>query len=236
MLNNSVSQKTALLIFARSATAEAVAKPLSPCQKKRETAALYDKLNGRTRAIAQKTGLPVLLIDENQQQGDTFGVRFANAFQKVYDLGYENLIAIGNDSPQLTASLLIRAANALQKGQMPIGPSCDGGFYLLGLSAKDFDYNTFTSFSWQESSLYKEWLSFASERKLEACSLKPLHDIDSAADIRAHAAHWLLYIPSLRDFFVFFIKSCSGFFEQRLLFYKVFIQQGFNKGSPVSIS
>lgn len=232
-MNNATSSKTALLIFARSAQAESAQKVLSPCQKQKDAALFFDKLNQRTLSLAKKTGLPVVLIDEHEQVGNTFGHRFAHAVQKVFNLGYNNVITLGNDSPTLTSSTILKAAKALQKGQMPIGPSCDGGFYLLGLSQDNFDFNRFVQFSWQTPKLYHEWLCFASEQKLLAVPLRPLHDIDRLADISAMASVLLFRIPSLNEVLGVFLTRIQPF--PSLSFFRPFqfIQQTFNKGSPV---
>lgn len=232
-MNYNQKKQTALLIFARSAEAESAEKVLSPCQKQKEAALFFDKLNQRIAGVAQKTGLPLVVVDEYEQVGDTFGHRFAHAVKKVFDLGYNNVITVGNDSPQLKASHILKAEKALQKGQMPIGPSCDGGFYLLGLSKENYDFLRFVQFSWQTPKLYNEWLCFAAEKQLSAVSLRPLRDIDKLADISAMASVLLFQLPSLKGvlqaflirFQTFSVSSFSRTFQ--------FIQKTFNKGSPV---
>lgn len=232
-MNQANQFKTAILIFACSAEAESADKVLSPCQKQKEVALLFEKLNRRITSVAQKTGLPVILVDEQDQTGNTFGHRFAHAAQKVFTLGYKNVITLGNDSPKLTTSLILKAEKALQNGQMPIGPSCDGGFYLLGLSQDNFDFNRFVQFSWQTPKLYHEWLCFASEQKLLAVPLRPLHDIDKLTDISAMASVLLFRLPSLKEVLGVFMTSIQPFSTLTFSRPFQFIQQTFNKGSPV---
>lgn len=226
-------QQTAILIFARSAQAESAEKRLSPCQKQKEAALLFEKLNRRVTSVVQKTGLPVVLVDEQAQKGDTFGYRFAHAVQKVFDLGYNNVITLGNDSPKLTTSLILKAEKALQNGGMPIGPSCDGGFYLLGLSQDNFDFNRFVQFSWQTPKLYNEWLCFAIAQKLLVVPLKPLQDIDKLTDISKMASVWLFRLPSLKEVLSIFLIRIQPFSKPSFSRPTQFIQETFNKGSPV---
>jgi len=61
------------------------------------------------------------------------GSRLATVFEALY-AKFDGVVFIGADSPQLTTSLLTRAADTLvnQEKDFVIGPATDGGYYLLG--------------------------------------------------------------------------------------------------------
>ncbi len=92
-----------------------------------------------TLAKIKRSGLPVIFSDESNQSGNSLGWKLANSFQQAYHEGFENVIAVGDDTPGLQTSHLLEAARSLESGQMVLGPSEDGGLYLLGLRKAHFN-------------------------------------------------------------------------------------------------
>src|SRR5215213_2317359 len=68
------------------------------------------------------------------QRGDGFGERLYHAAEDLLALGYQSLCLIDSDSPTLPRSLLAEAVRALARtgDRVVIGPSDDGGYYLIG--------------------------------------------------------------------------------------------------------
>ena len=97
--------------------------------------------SGRTRLPA---GSRVL-----RQRGRGFGERLENAFADVRGLGFELIVAVGIDSPGLTAQHLRRAFDHLAQGRAVLGPAADGGVYLLG--ARGDVGSWFRDVRWQTS-------------------------------------------------------------------------------------
>lgn len=144
---------TALLLFLRNEQDEARYKPLAGSQK--GSAALFRQFNRYAIKQARRTGLPLFVIQGDQQVGATFGERLANAYQSVFELGYERVIAIGNDCPELSTGLLLQAAGALAQHGLVLGPTQDGGAYLIGLQRSDFDHAAFANLPWQTDTVYE---------------------------------------------------------------------------------
>ena len=71
-----------------------------------------------------------------EQQGTSFEERFVGALAEAASRGFERLVVVGTDTPGLTRDDLVRAF-ASPPGELTIGPSTDGGFYLLGIDAAD---------------------------------------------------------------------------------------------------
>ncbi|WP_299779678.1 DUF2064 domain-containing protein [uncultured Formosa sp.] len=97
-----------------------------------------------------------ILFTEQQQQGETFGQRFTHAIASVFKMGYDNVITIGNDTPQLMPQHIKEAHLRLQQQQVTIGPSIDGGFYLLALSKHQFNAKVFEAFDWQTNKVFRQ--------------------------------------------------------------------------------
>lgn len=64
------------------------------------------------------------------QHGENIGERMNNAMATVFAAGYQEVVLTGSDLPELTAQT-IRRAFAVMK-EIVIGPSADGGYYLIG--------------------------------------------------------------------------------------------------------
>lgn len=172
------NNKTVLFVFALSAALEADRKPVFGNHKKNTNQQFFKLLNTQTKRIAQESGVAVVWIDETKQQGATFAERYANAFQQLFDQGYENVVSIGNDSPELTATHISKAIKALAEKDLVFGPSEDGGVYLLGYSKNAFDKKNFEKFSWLTSTLSAEIGQIAQKNDLKLEVLETLADID----------------------------------------------------------
>ncbi|MEC3906825.1 DUF2064 domain-containing protein [Tamlana sp. 2201CG12-4] len=169
--------KTAILIFAYSAEKEATLKPFQHSKR------VFDALNVQTQDIAKKSGFPYVVFSEKQQKGNSFGERFTHAIQSVYNKGYDTVITIGNDTPHLTTNHILKTAHHLQNHDMVLGPSIDGGFYIMGLKKSQFNTKTFLELPWQTSQLNRSISQLHTSKKLKAYYLEVLSDIDSASDI-----------------------------------------------------
>lgn len=98
------------------------------------------------------------------------------------------VLLIGTDCPSLTPQLLRAAAEALVDYDAVLGPSTDGGYYLLGLRALRAE--VFEGIPWSTASVAEDTRRVLAEADLSTWELPPLSDIDTAGDWEAHlAAH-----------------------------------------------
>ncbi|MEA1786434.1 DUF2064 domain-containing protein [Arenibacter sp. GZD96] len=178
---------TALLVFSLSAQKEAKRKALFGSGKQAATQDFFNILIKQTADIALKSGVDVVWIDEKKQRGHTFGERFANAFQELYDQGYTKVVSIGNDCPLLTTDLLRTAIDKLQEHKVVVGPSTDGGVYLIGVQKASFTKNTFSALPWLQDTLFQHLAENALGNTDTIALLQPLADIDTAKDMLTFA-------------------------------------------------
>ena len=173
------SNKTVLFVFSLSAKKEAERKPLFGAHKKNISEHFFKIQNQKTLAIAKESGIDVIWLDEKQQVGNTFSQRFSNAFKSLFKQGYEKVISIGNDTPNLTTNHIKKAIHLLTQQQMVYGPSKDGGVYLLGYTRTAFNAKSFQNVSWLTHKVSKELSSFATKNEISFSTLEPLLDIDT---------------------------------------------------------
>lgn len=195
-----------------------------------------EALTTHTIKTVQRTGYPYFLITEKEQRGGSFGARFCNAVQEVFNKGFDALIIIGNDSPGLSCSHLLRAAEALQKGKLALGPSADGGFYLMGLQKCWFDRGVFESLPWQMANLTSAIKEVLIPQTGDLCLLPALADLDQASDLKRLLRNFQ-NIPSGIIKLIQELLAHSNHYwdERRFRVNAVLIASHYNKGSPESM-
>jgi glycosyltransferase A (GT-A) superfamily protein (DUF2064 family) len=221
--------KTAILIFANSAEKEIVSKPFS-------SSSLFEVLNLQTIKIVKKTGLPYFHFNEDQQTGNNFGERFTNAIQSVYNSGYDTVISIGNDTPHLTTKHILKASEKLKTHQAVLGPSLDGGFYLIGLKQQQFNKDAFIKLPWQNSSLNKTISKTLGFKNNQIHYLEVLTDIDNASDIELILNSFKTISSKIKSILILFFPSLSQTDSYFNIGFKNFtLTKRRNKGSPAML-
>ncbi|MCG2460947.1 DUF2064 domain-containing protein [Flavobacteriaceae bacterium F89] len=228
MLSNKL-HNTAILVFANSPDEELKHKPIA------KDGMLFEELTQRSLSIVKQTKLPYFHITERQQQGNSFGERFVNAVQLVFDHGFDNIITIGNDTPLLKISHLVEAHRALQTQKTVLGPSADGGFYLLGIHSSQFDPVAFKNLPWQTSILTHKLLQLPYISDHGTVHLPTLFDLDNDSDLKLLVRFTRHICLNLRKIILFLISPAKRHdLNYKLYFVKASTEQIlFNKGSPV---
>ena len=119
------------------------------------------------------------------QRDGSFGERLAGAVEDLFAVGYGSVCVIDSDSPTLPAASLAAAVRALdQPGDRAVlGPSEDGGYYLLGV--KRVHHRLFEDIAWSTEHVARETLERAAEIGLETVQLPAWYDVDDAATLHA---------------------------------------------------
>jgi rSAM/selenodomain-associated transferase 1 len=115
-----------------------------------------------------------------QASGD-LGARLSSTTQAV-ERG-RGWIAIGGDCPALTSALILQAAAIVELGEIAIGPTLDGGYYLLGGRTPLPDL--FTAMPWSTDRLLHETRARLARVGIGWRELGALRDVDTADDARA---------------------------------------------------
>ncbi len=223
-----VQHNTAILIFAHSAAQEFERKPFA------KNTVLFEALNKETLTKVKKTGLPYFHFTEKEQFGDTFGERFVNAIQEVYEKGYKNVITIGNDSPQLKTSHLLEANKQLELGKTVLGPTFDGGFYLMGLQKSTFDASLFERLPWQRFGLFNRISQLFENSNSNLFRLPVFEDIDTEKDAVKLLSFFKSISITILDILRALEEKVLSLFRMRIFtYFELFTSLLFNKGSPL---
>ena len=118
------------------------------------------------------------------QKGNDLGERMSNAFQDGFKDGYENIVLIGSDLPNISADIIHDGFKALNDNEVAFGPAEDGGYYLIGMSK--FQNCIFEDKAWSTSNLLEETLSELKQKKIKVSLIETLNDIDTFEDLETY--------------------------------------------------
>ncbi len=115
------------------------------------------------------------------QSGAELGQRMQHAFTALFQAGYERVIIIGSDCLELTAEIIQKGFLQLEEKDVVIGPSLDGGYYLLGM--KHLRPALFQGKTWSSASVLADTIADCLEHTLSHSLLPQLNDIDEEKDV-----------------------------------------------------
>ncbi len=184
--------KTAIILFADLPEFEARAKSFSGFSSQKVTRKISSVLTQHFYQLAKQTTATTFLVDTFHQNGNGFGERIANAFADIYAKGFENVICIGNDCPALSLSQLQDAISQTEKGKVVLGPSQDGGAYLIGIPKNKFDKNGFSAIKWQTKQAFRNLIGLFKALNSSVFKSPVLKDIDSEKDLYSYFKENLL--------------------------------------------
>ncbi|RJR33211.1 MAG: glycosyltransferase [Deltaproteobacteria bacterium] len=123
------------------------------------------------------------------QEGAGLSERLVRAFDWGFAKGFDAVLIRNSDSPDLPGELISAGGRALARGgaDLVLGPSPDGGYFLVGM--KKSRPQLFQGISWSSAAVLADTLEKARESSLTVHLLPSWPDIDSIADLRAFAAN-----------------------------------------------
>ena len=187
--------RSAIVLFTLSPEAEGRRKPLGLGSPER-AAAVYEALLRHLEGVC--SGLPgvdLLISTPGQpfsetsrhlaQRGTSFGESLRLALEDVFSRGYENVVVIGNDAPEISRSYIEAAFAKLESAgpqKAVIGPALDGGYALLGLSQPCPE--AFQSMPWGSEQVARLTEERLRHHGFRVDRLEPLEDIDNENNLK----------------------------------------------------
>jgi rSAM/selenodomain-associated transferase 1 len=120
-------------------------------------------------------------FEKKLQRGKNLGARMLHAFKNGFNEDYDNIVIIGSDCPDVNPVLLEQAFIELRKHDLVIGPSADGGYYLLGMNT--LREELFSDIDWSTERVLEQTLEKAKSLSLSVTRLPELNDIDTIEDL-----------------------------------------------------
>ena len=116
------------------------------------------------------------------QHGEGLGARMLAALRYVEARGFAPILIIGSDAPLLQPRHLHGALSALADADLCLGPSADGGYYLL--ACRTVQPRLFEDVSWGTDGVLDTTLRLATEAGLHCRLIETLYDVDTPEDLR----------------------------------------------------
>lgn len=118
-----------------------------------------------------------------EQAGVNLGERLDSVAEHVFSLGFSPFVILGADSPTLPAVLIQEALNVLASADADItlGPTDDGGYYLVGLHSPV--RGLFQNIDWSTASAFLQTAANAAKLRLRLRTLPCWYDIDTPRDL-----------------------------------------------------
>lgn len=123
------------------------------------------------------------------QKGADLGERMAGAIAETFAAGFEAAVLVGGDAPELSVEIIEAARLALCQGPAGavLGPAEDGGYYMIGFTARAFTREAFEGVAFGGPTVFD-----ATRRKLREAGIDPalapmLRDVDELSDLQALA-------------------------------------------------
>jgi uncharacterized protein len=195
-----MNNTNALLVIAKRPTPGRTKTRLTPLLTKEEAAALYECFLVDTldlaRRVPETDRMIAFLPAEARsyfaalapdfglvlQEGAGLGERLDNALTGCLRRGYEQAVIMNSDGPTLPAAYLERAFAALRDGaDVTLGPSDDGGYYLIGVRRPA--PRLLREVRMSTPTVLADTLALAAEQGLRVELLPAWYDVDAAADL-----------------------------------------------------
>ena len=195
-----MSSKQAIILFTKNPELGKVKTRLAKTIGDDNALAIYKKLLNHTREIVIPLDVDKILfysdiINENDdwsndvfikqvQKGNDLGERMNHAFQTVFDIGYESACIIGSDCYELNTTIVAEAFESLKSKNIVVGPTFDGGYYLIGMTK--LYHSIFENIEWSTETVFEDTMKEVTRLNLSNYILTKLSDIDEEKDLPQH--------------------------------------------------
>ena len=120
-------------------------------------------------------------LDYFPQHGKDLGEKMHNAIAEMLNLKYDKVVLVGSDIPTLDSITIVRAFTNLDNYDVALGPSKDGGYYLIGMK-KPYPA-LFQDMAWSTSLVLQQTIQKVRKAQLDIVQLEVKSDIDSYVEV-----------------------------------------------------
>jgi rSAM/selenodomain-associated transferase 1 len=115
------------------------------------------------------------------QEGENLGAKLEKAVHGAFADGVQRIVVLGSDSPTLPFLCVEEAFDVLARYDAVLGPSLDGGYYLIGCSK--YIPEVFKDISWGKSTVLRETAEALNRAQCSFSYLIDWYDIDTDEDL-----------------------------------------------------
>lgn len=115
------------------------------------------------------------------QSSGNLGQRMANYFDQQFQAGAERVVLLGTDSPNVPLVEVHEAFEHLKTDDVVLGPTEDGGYYLVGAARRT--PRIFDNIPWSTSEVWPATLARLRQSGVSYAALDPWYDVDEVFDL-----------------------------------------------------
>jgi len=163
---------------------------------------LYQSFVGDTLSMLKRTRRPVIICFHPPcaeaavtrwlggdyrfwpQIGADLGERISNAFVRAFSEKHTQVLLMGTDVPGLPEGVIREAFDALVHRPAVLGPSMDGGYYLIGFNEQSFSPRCFQNILWSTPAVFRQTLERMPGHAQAFHILPEWRDIDDCEDLK----------------------------------------------------
>ena len=118
------------------------------------------------------------------QIGADLGERMKNAFDGCFAEGFDEVVLVGSDVPDLPGQVFAESFAVLEIGGAVIVPTLDGGYCLIGFRRDSFVPGIFEGIAWSTERVCADTLERLERAGIGVCKLPQWRDVDTPEDLR----------------------------------------------------
>ncbi|MBE9503180.1 MAG: TIGR04282 family arsenosugar biosynthesis glycosyltransferase [Proteobacteria bacterium] len=115
------------------------------------------------------------------------GDRMKRVISQLKSAGYDEIVVLGSDSPSIPVKMIDDSFERLKKSDLVIGPSIDGGYYLIGFSGELPPI--FDGINWGTESVFSETMERLKDSDIDCSVLPYWYDVDTIKELRFLEIH-----------------------------------------------
>jgi len=122
----------------------------------------------------------------HQGRGD-IGRRMQRALEDGFQDDYTSIVIIGSDIPDISSEIIHQAFEELQKNNLVLGPTGDGGYYLIGMQKAEEDQaypELFEAINWGTNQVLSQTIAAANQLGIGYTLLDTRKDVDRPEDLK----------------------------------------------------
>jgi rSAM/selenodomain-associated transferase 1 len=193
-----------VLVFAKAPVSGRVKTRLTPPLPPDEAAALYEACLRDVIALCARERARVELWYDDEHSARAYfatefphltqapqarghlGEKMHDAFVRSFADGAQRTLIFGSDVPTLPEAVLNAAVAALRDAEMVVGPTLDGGYYLIGFTDDAWPRarQVFDDVAWSTDVVFRATVDKATQAGLRMHVLPGWYDVDTIADVR----------------------------------------------------
>lgn len=192
-----IVNRSLLLVFSKNPTLGKVKTRLAKTIGKDKALQVYKALLKKTASVLEELAVDIhlyysdyiekddlfstIVTQKKVQTGEQLGERMVNAFQESF-ISYDKVVIIGTDLWTLETQDIKNAFKALEQHSAVIGPSADGGYYLLGMT--EVIPQIFVNKQWGTSSVLPNTIEDL--KSIKYYLLQEKNDVDTFSDLEEY--------------------------------------------------